>query len=90
MDDYLNIYSELTNPIRTQILMWIGDEPQALSDIATHFSISKPEISRHLSRMKNVGLVMQEASTRKYHPSALGITYLQLFSPIEFVLKHSF
>lgn len=90
MDDYLNIYSELTNPTRIQILMWIGEEPQALSDIATHFSISKPEISRHLSRMKNVGLVMQEASTRKYHPSALGITYLQLFSPIEFVLKHSF
>lgn len=89
MDDYLTIYSELSNPTRIQILIWIGENPQTLSDIANHFSISKPEISRHLSRMKNVGIVTQESSTRKYHPSALGITYLQLFSPIEFILKHS-
>jgi predicted transcriptional regulator len=89
MDEYLTINSELSNPARIQILSRIGENPQTLSEIATHFSISKPEISRHLSRLTNVGIVTKELSTRKYKPSALGETYLQLYSPIEFVLKHS-
>ncbi|MFX0185229.1 MAG: ArsR family transcriptional regulator [Candidatus Hodarchaeota archaeon] len=89
MDEYLTINSELSNPTRLQILSRIGENPQTLSEIATHFSISKPEISRHLSRLTNVGIVTKEVSTRKYMPSALGEIYLQLYSPIEFVLKHS-
>jgi len=89
MDEYLTINSELSNPTRIQILSRIGENPQTLSEIATHFSISKPEISRHLSRLTNVGIVTKELSTRKYKPSALGDIYLQLYSPIEFVLKHS-
>ncbi len=89
MDEYLTINSELSNPTRIQILSRIGENPQTLSEIASHFSISKPEISRHLSRLTNVGIIIKEPSTRKYKPSSLGETYLQLYSPIEFVLKHS-
>ena len=89
MDEYLTINSELSNPTRIQILSRIGENPQTLSEIATHFSISKPEISRHLSRLTNVGIITKDLSTRKFKPSALGKTYLQLYSPIEFVLKHS-
>ena len=89
MDEYLTINSELSNPNRMQILSRLGENPQTLSEIATHFSISKPEISRHLSRLANVGIITKDLSTRKFKPSALGETYLQLYSPIEFVLKHS-
>jgi predicted transcriptional regulator len=89
MDEYLTINSELSNPTRIQILSLIGENPQTLSEIATHFSISKPEISRHLSRLTNVGIITKELSSRKYMSSALGEIYLQLYSPIEFVLKHS-
>ena len=89
MNDYLSINSELSSPIRNQILTRIGENPQTLSEIADNFSISKPEISRHLSRLTKFGIVTKEPSTRKFKPSPLGETYLQLFSPIEFVLKHS-
>jgi predicted transcriptional regulator len=69
--------------------MFVGDSPHTLSELANKISISKPEISRHLSRLTKVGIVTKEHSTRKYKPSALGETYIQLFSPIEFVLKNS-
>ena len=80
--------AEISNPIRLKILKKVADHPQALAEIAKDLPISKPEVSRHLSRLQDSRFLTKDPSTRKFEPSPLGETYLQLFSPIDFVFRH--
>ena len=80
--------AEISNPIRLKILKKVANHPQALAEIAKDLPISKPEVSRHLSRLQDSGFLTKDPSTSKFEPSALGETYLQLFSPIDFVFRY--
>ncbi len=47
----------LGHPIRRQILVLLKEQPRPVGEIAAHFPVSRPAISKHLRVLKGAGLV---------------------------------
>jgi DNA-binding Lrp family transcriptional regulator len=62
------------------------DYPSTLTEIANELNISKPEISRHLSKMKEQGLIYKEE--KKHKMTNFGETLLTQLSLIEFITEN--
>lgn len=54
------MFKALADPTRRQIIMLLRDGDLTAGQIADHFSISKPSISRHLSLLRQAGLILDE------------------------------
>lgn len=54
------IFKALADPIRRKILELLGEGNMSAGDIAKHFNITKPSLSRHLSVLKSAGLLLSE------------------------------
>ena len=52
-----NFFQALANPYRREIIRLLKWKNCSAGEIAGHFAISKPSISRHLDVLKNAGLV---------------------------------
>lgn len=50
-------FKALSDPVRQQILDLLKQGPMSSGDIASHFPVSMPAVSRHLSVLKEAGLV---------------------------------
>ena len=57
LEKFKNPLKALANPTRLKILLMLEGEPRTVSEIVDFFNLSQPTISRHLSVLKNVGLV---------------------------------
>ena len=79
-------YSEITHPTRLRILKAISEEPKSLKDIADILEISRPEVSRHLNRLRNLNLVRKENSLNMIN--ALGIIIIKILEPLDFIFQH--
>lgn len=91
MSDYSDLLSELSNRIRIKILFMLKEGIYSLTEIAEHIGdISKAEVSRHLSRLLERGLIQKEQpSGRKYEINSFGDTVISIFSPIDFLFRYS-
>ncbi|MQA05737.1 MAG: metalloregulator ArsR/SmtB family transcription factor [Streptosporangiales bacterium] len=47
----------LSDPIRIRMCRWILREPHTTSDLARRMGMSQPQVSRHLRRLRDAGLV---------------------------------
>jgi hypothetical protein len=74
------------HPTRLKILDLLGGGSRALADIARNLDLSKPEISRHLTKMRELNLI--EKGDKIHHLTSLGEVILNLTSPIEFLIKY--
>jgi predicted transcriptional regulator len=87
MSDYLDINAEISFPVRIQILLELAERSSKLNDLSEKFTVSKSEISRHLSRLIEVHFVTKDLITNQYTLTTLAENYISLFSPIEFLFK---
>lgn len=55
-----DIFKALSDPARRKILELLGEGDMSAGHIASHFNITKPSLSRHLSLLKSAGLVKSE------------------------------
>ena len=53
-------FQAMANETRREIIRLLKQKDMTAGEIASHFSISKPSISRHLNKMKNAGLIVPE------------------------------
>lgn len=83
------IFNELTYPIRSQILEELLESPLKLNELASKFTVSKSEISRHLSRLLEINIVTKDNSTHNYFLTPLGEAYILLSIPVKFVLENN-
>lgn len=51
------VFKALADPTRRQILKLLCEREMSAGEIASHFEVSKPTISGHLSVLKDAGLV---------------------------------
>lgn len=86
MNNSENLINELSFPLRSKILQELLDEPLKLNDIANKFTVSKSEISRHLSRLTEINIVTKNNKTHDYILTPLGEAYITLLLPVKFVL----
>lgn len=56
----MNPFDALGNPVRRGILDELRRAPQPVGEIARHFNVSRPAISRHLRVLQDAGLVTTE------------------------------
>jgi DNA-binding transcriptional ArsR family regulator len=54
------IFKALSDPTRQKIVLMLEGRKRTVSEIVEFFNLSQPTISRHLSVLKNAGLVTAE------------------------------
>ena len=71
----------LVEPRRRQILELVRDREMAAGEIATHFEVTRPAISQHLTVLKDAGLLAErrEGPRRLYILRAEGLVGLRQF-----------
>ena len=79
-------YSDIIHPTRIEILKSITGTPKSLKDIADELQISRPEISRHLNKLRSLELVRKEDSLNVV--TELGTLILKILGPLDLVLQH--
>ncbi|MEU4295105.1 metalloregulator ArsR/SmtB family transcription factor [Kribbella sp. NPDC026596] len=78
MDSQLRALAE---PHRRQILELVRDQELAAGEIATHFEVTRPAISQHLTVLKEAGLVVErrDGVRRMYRAEPSGLAGLKQF-----------
>jgi len=71
------IFSALADPTRRSILSQLLDGEASVNDLAQHFPISQPAISRHIKVLENAGLVGRsvDKQRRLVHLEAKQLAY---------------
>ena len=69
-------FQAMANETRREIIRLLKQKDMTAGEIASHFSISKPSISRHLDTLKNAGLIVPERKGNQIL-YAINITVLQ-------------
>ena len=60
----------VADPTRRTILRLVHDEERTVTDIAAHFSVSRPAISQHLRVLADADLVtIRQEGTRRFYRS---------------------
>jgi DNA-binding transcriptional ArsR family regulator len=65
MVDDSSVFKALADPTRRQILQDLREGELTAGEIAGHFTISSPSISRHLSLLKAAGLVTERRDANR-------------------------
>jgi len=86
MSSYSSLFAELANPARLKILELLAEAPHTIGALAPKIEVSRPEISRHVARLVDQGIVQQE--NRKYTLAPLGEVLVTLLAPLQFVAQH--
>jgi DNA-binding transcriptional ArsR family regulator len=71
----------ITEPHRRRIFELVGSEELSAREIASHFEVTRPAISQHLTVLKDAGLVSErrEGTRRFYRARPEGLAELRRF-----------
>jgi DNA-binding transcriptional ArsR family regulator len=71
----------IAEPRRRAILRLVRDEERSAGEIASHFDVTRPAVSQHLTVLKEAGLVSERrnGTRRLYRARPEGLTTLQAF-----------
>ena len=71
----------LAEPNRRRILTLVRDEELTAGEIASHFEVSRPAVSQHLTVLKEAGLVSERrnGTQRLYRARPEGLAQLKAF-----------
>lgn len=61
----MDAYTALADPTRREILRLLDQGPLESSEIARHFTISKPAISKHLKKLLEGALVSRSTAAQR-------------------------
>jgi DNA-binding transcriptional ArsR family regulator len=72
-------WTALGDPTRRAIFECLVERPQAVGELATQFTVSRPAVSQHLKVLKSAGLVAdrQSGKQRVYHVDPEGLAALR-------------
>jgi DNA-binding transcriptional ArsR family regulator len=71
-----SLYASLAHPIRRGILDLLRHGPLLVSELAAHFNVSAPAITKHLHVLENTHLIMRKKVGRRQHIYLNGSTLL--------------
>jgi DNA-binding transcriptional ArsR family regulator len=71
----------IAEPRRREILRLVRDEELPAGEIASHFDVTRPAISQHLTVLRGAGLVTErrEGTRRLYRARPEGLAELRVF-----------
>jgi DNA-binding transcriptional ArsR family regulator len=72
----MEVFEALADPTRRRIVELLAEEERSAGELAGHFQVSRPAVSKHLRVLRQAGLVnvREDAQKRIYRldPKALG------------------
>jgi DNA-binding transcriptional ArsR family regulator len=76
-----SVIQAIAEPNRRSILQIVAKQELSAGEIATHFSISRPAVSQHLTVLKEAGLLLErrEGTSRYYRTRPEGLRELKDF-----------
>lgn len=93
-DDHTGVFRALADPTRRQILTDLRQGELTAGEIAGRFPISGPSISRHLTVLKDAGLVTERRAANRIYYSlveerlAVSVgNFLSTVCPEQFVMR---
>lgn len=78
--------SDILHNTRIKILDLLYNEPKTLGDLSKNINLSKPEISRHLAKLKEQNLISKCDNLNEI--TGLGKIILNIISPLEFIFQN--
>jgi DNA-binding transcriptional ArsR family regulator len=77
----VNALEALADPTRQRIVELLAEEERSAGEIASHFTTSRPGVSRHLRVLRDAGLVhvREEGQRRVYSLEAAPLAELRLW-----------
>ena len=87
MEELLNLLFEISNDYRFAILLLLHEKPLKITEIAKSLQLTTQEISRHISRLVNVGITYKDVEGQ-FHVSPYGEIVLALLEEFQFISKH--
>jgi DNA-binding transcriptional ArsR family regulator len=60
-----DVAAAIADPVRREILLLLRERVLSAGEIAGHFAITRPAVSRHLRVLRECGLVVDEAHGRE-------------------------
>jgi predicted transcriptional regulator len=86
--EFYDLLFEVSNEYRHGILILLEGRAMRITDIAKETGLNNPEIRRHISRLRDVGLIQRDVEGL-YHLTPYGETSLLLFREFEFLSSNS-
>ena len=87
MERFYDLLFEISNEYRYAILVLLREKPLRITDIAKKQNLTNQEISRHVSRLGEVGLTYKDVDGF-YHLTPYGESIHILLEELQFVSKH--
>ena len=87
-ENFYSLLFEVSNEIRHRILLLLQRRPMRITDIAREQGLNHPEIRRHLTRLRDIGLIERDVEGL-YHLTPYGETSILLFKEFEFLSANS-
>jgi predicted transcriptional regulator len=87
-ENFYGLLFEVSNEIRHRILLLLQRRPMRITEIAREQSLNHPEIRRHLTRLRDIGLIERDVDSL-YHLTPYGETSILLFKEFEFLSANS-
>jgi len=85
---FYDLMFEISNEHRHNILLLLNKEAMRVTSISNELDLTTPEISRHISRLSEIGLVSKDVDGF-YNLTPLGTLFLVLLREFEFISKHT-
>ena len=73
---FQKVYKALSDPTRRRILELLREEDRTAGELASHFHLAKPTLSKHFATLREADLIQgeKEGTTITYH---LNVTVLE-------------
>lgn len=85
---FYNLLFEVSNEYRHRMMMMLKEKAMRVTALSKELGLTSPEISRHISRLSENGLVTKDVEGF-FHLSPFGMMVLVLLQEFEFTSRHS-
>ena len=86
--EFYDLLFEISNESRHRILILLQERAMRVTELVKEMNLNNPEIRRHISRLRDVGLILRDVDGL-YHLTPYGETSLLLFQEFEFLSSNS-
>ena len=87
-ENFYSLLFEVSNEIRYRILLLLQRKAMRITEIAKEQRLNHPEIRRHITRLRDIGLIERDVDGY-YHLTPYGETTILLFQEFEFISANS-
>ena len=88
-EKWKQVMTDICHPTRIQILSIVHESPTSFSNISSRIDLSNSEISRHLNRLFDQGVLEKDTKSRQISLTKYGALIHHSLQPLQFYCEHN-